>query len=173
MTPPRGRACTVVGVALVATLACGQVRSGIGTNRATPPADDSGAMEPRGTPLDSGGGPGPDICPGSLIPLHRLPGRSPCAWALPDDPGPPLDIDKINVRYEDNVGPRYLIDLGTVANAAECGASLAWYFDSPVAPSAILGCPAMCAFAGSAGDGGLPGAFVAVLGCSLVPRPLF
>ena len=163
----------VPGVALVAalaTLSCGQVRDEPRSAGATPtPAPDGEAPVILGKdPVADSGGLIPDFCAGTTAVLHRIPGRVPCMWQIPTFDGHVLDPDKLNVSYEDNVGPRYLLTFAAVRGLSECDGSTAagWYFDSMSTPTAIIGCPALCEFAGAV-DGGLAGQFTASIGCSL------
>jgi hypothetical protein len=170
----------LVAIVLVAA-ACGKVRD---EPRSTG-APDSGRPKGQGVgmdeapaplpvfPPDGGNGPGApiggadaawaELCPDSSA-LRRIPGRIPCSWAFPEVPGRVVSPDKVNVQYEDNVGPRYLLTFPIVPSASDCGAHAAWYYDAPDEPTLIVGCPALCEFAGPE-DAGLPGQFAAVFGC--------
>jgi hypothetical protein len=165
--------CGAAWLALASALACGRVEDALGRARSNRPPDSGAAPTPDAAPdAPASGDPGPVICgDGFVARLRAIPGSSPCAWALPAFSGAPLDPGHVNVSYEDNIGPKFLLQLSFVSSSPDCGSLLAWYYDDPATPAAIMGCPKTCALAATATDASFPG-FTASLGCPLLPDPL-
>lgn len=67
-----------------------------------------------------------------------------CEWAIPEPPpGEDLDIEKVNVEYDDGAGMPELI--GKVETSAECGnVADGWFYDNPANPTMIVACPQTC-----------------------------
>lgn len=64
-----------------------------------------------------------------------------CGWLIPDPVNIEIDFDKINVDYDDGMGPQVI---PRVDDIFACGDLEAWYYDEPDAPNRILACAVLC-----------------------------
>ena len=184
-TSVAGLGLVLVLVVLVAALACGRVQDSVG-RVGTEPGGDAGLPRDAAPPqtADACTGPAsdgsscdaraPSLCRRIPLTFRPVPG-GPCEWTIPAvSGGLPVDPSLVqDVTYEDDRGPRYLLPLsGPLSSAADCRDLLGWYLDDAGHPTAVLGCPAICALATSGWDGGSLGGFTALVDCQLaLPNP--
>lgn len=106
---------------------------------------------------DKTGGPKVDLCQTDFkkmaddlaAKLSTAATRS-CAWKVPLLPGVPFETTATNLVASPLGKAKQTIP--HVADAAACGASGGWYFDSATAPTALVACPTTCS--GVAADKG-------------------
>ncbi len=84
-----------------------------------------------------------------------------CDLALPVPATGTLDASAVNVRISSNVIPK-------VANAAACGAEVAWYYDDDLNPTKVLLCPAACDAANASVGVDKPGKIDVLFGCKTI-----
>jgi hypothetical protein len=67
----------------------------------------------------------------------------PCEYAIPPDPGGPLQPDEVNLSYTPG-GTGTPQDIPQVTGLTACGTSAGWFYDSPGSPTRIMLCPMAC-----------------------------
>ncbi len=68
----------------------------------------------------------------------------PCSWKVPAaPPGEQFDPGLLNLEYLPS-GSASAVELVNVDSQADCGATDAWYYDDPKAPTQVFACPNTC-----------------------------
>jgi hypothetical protein len=84
----------------------------------------------------------------------------PCEFALPDNNGGTVQLDRVNLRHTDLAGVEETI--GNVPDAASCSDKGGWHYDNPSAATQLIACPASCAQLNGGGE------VTVVLGCPTI-----
>jgi hypothetical protein len=56
-----------------------------------------------------------------------------------------MDPTKLTFTYENDNGPRYVLELDVISGVSACAPGVAGaYYDDPIAPHEIIACPDVC-----------------------------
>jgi len=162
--------CTVSGAACASCDPCCGLDSGAGLACTALPADEGRVYKQLVT--DTGGVLG-NLCTQDFAPVFDDVATAvvdqsnlPCSYVIPEPPnGESVDLGRVNVDFQ--LSPSSPAStLPRVADEASCAGADGWYYDSPMAPTRILLCPATCDLVQGAKEGSVAVKF----GCSTISR---
>lgn len=100
----------------------------------------------------------PGAAPALVAALNAIRSAAlPCEFALPDNNGGAVELDKVNLRHVDLAGTETTIP--NVPDAAGCRDTGGWHYDMSTGTTQLVACPASCAQLNGGGE------VTVVLGC--------